>query len=918
MKLKPKLNLKPPPRSDAAAAAWKRGLDEASIPWLERAARLAPGDPRITLDLARLRLGGGARHIIAAAADFERVAQRYDTAAAWLGLAMAKHRLGDARGAAAALNCLLARHCLPDEPGFAAIAGQIAAAAGYDGFCGLDTEGATRGQGKGRLLGAPLDRAALMRVEGVVAVGHEGGLSGWACRPAAPEAPPRLILRDAAGHQRAVKFGKVLPADDQVPLLPRHGFKIAPRTLAGLTPPFTLSGPEGGHIAGSPLDPGALAAITPRPAARRGRVRARLPARRAVSAVIPAYRGLEETKACLESVFAVAGLARVIVVDDATPEPELAAWLDGLAAAGRIVLRRHETNLGFPAAVNTGLTAAAGDDVLLLNSDILLPPGAVKTMRAVAYADAATGSVTPFANEASILSYPDPRGGNPMPSLAEAVALDARARRCNGRASLEIPTGVGFCMYLRHDCLRAVGGLRPGIFAQGYGEENDWCLRARHKGFRHQAALGAYVAHAGGVSFRAAAHGLTLRNLGILERLYPGYHELVTGFIAADPLRPARAKLDAARLREAAARESVLLISHSHGGGVARQVEADMAALRAQGLRPLLLLTQFPDDPLTTPYPWPALLTQGGPKDTPNLAYALPRARPALLRLLKTLGVSRVILHHTLGHHPGVRTLAKALGVPQEIVVHDYASFCPRVNLLTRPEPDAPPRYCGEPDVRGCIACCARDRNGIYETLSVPALLKRSAAEFAGAARITVPSADAAKRITRHFSGIAPRVVPWEDDALPARPHPPGTGARRIAVIGGIGPAKGFELLIACAEDAAARGLALEFIVTGGSADDERLLATGRIFVTGHYQEGEAQSLIAGFAPDLAFLPSIWPETWCFALGEAWRAGLYAVTFDLGAQAERLRATRRGLTLPLGLPVQRINDILLNWMPTHG
>lgn len=916
--MKLKLSLKPPPRSEAAAAAWKRGLDEASIPWLERAGRLAPGDPRITLDLARLRLGGGARDITAAAGDYERVAQRYDSATAWLGLAMARLRLDDASGAAAALNTLLARHCLPDEPGFAAIAGQIAAAAGYDGFYGLDARGEMRGQGAGRLLGAKLDRAALMRVEGLVAVAAEGGLSGWACRPAAPSTPPRLILHDAAGRKRVVKFGKILPADNDVPLLPRHGFRITPRALAGLSPPFRLSGPDGRHISGSPLDPAALAAMAPRPAAKRGRARARLPARRALSAVIPAYRGLEETTACLESVRAVPGLKRIIVVDDATPEPELATWLDGLAAAGHIVLCRHEANLGFPAAVNTGLAAAAGDDVLLLNSDILLPPGAVKTLRAVAYADAATGSVTPFANEASILSYPDPGGGNPMPDLAGAVALDALARRCNGRRSLEIPTGVGFCMYLRHDCLQAVGGLRPEVFAQGYGEENDWCLRARHKGFRHLAALGAYVAHAGGVSFRAAAHGLTLRNLGILERLYPGYHDLVTRFIAADPLRPARARLDAARLRAEPARESVLLISHSHGGGVARQVEADMAARRAQGVRPLLLLTQFPADPLSTPYPWPALLTQGDPKDVPNLAFSLPRGRQALLKLLKTLGVGRVVMHHMLGHHPGVRTLAKALGVPQEIVVHDYASFCPRVNLLARPAPGTPARYCGEPDVRGCITCCTRERDGIYEALKVPALLRRSAGEFAGAARITVPSADAAKRIARHFPGVAPQVTPWEDDTLPAQPRRPASGARRIIVIGGIGPAKGFELLLACAEDAAARGLALEFIVAGGSADDERLLATGRIFVTGHYQEGEAQGLIAGFAPDLAFLPSIWPETWCFALGEAWRAGLYAVTFDLGAQAERLRATGWGLALPLGLPVQRINEILLNWMPTHG
>jgi hypothetical protein len=68
--------------------------------------------------------------------------------------------------------------------------------------------------------------------------------------------------------------------------------------------------------------------------------------------------------------------------------------------------------------------------------------------------------------------------------------------------------------------------------------------------------------------------------------------------------------------------------------------------------------------------------------------------------------------------------------------------------------------------------------------------------------------------------------------------------------------------------------------------------------------------LIAALKPDFAFLPSIWPETWCFALGEAWRAGLRAVVFGLGAQGERMQAVRRGLALPLGLPAQRINDVL--------
>ncbi|OYV39280.1 MAG: hypothetical protein B7Z81_03545, partial [Acidocella sp. 20-61-6] len=406
----------------------------------------------------------------------------------------------------------------------------------------------------------------------------------------------------------------------------------------------------------------------------------------------------------------------------------------------------------------------------------------------------------------------------------------------------------------------------------------------------------------------------TERNLGILNRLYPGYHALIMRFIAADPLAPARTRLDAARLRLrlGAKQEAALLITHSHGGGVARQVAVEMASWHAQGKRPLLLRTQFPNKPETTPYPWPALLGEGGKDDFPNLAFALPRQNPALLRLLRALNVRRVVLHHTLGHDPSVRSLAAALNVPQEIVVHDYASFCPRVNLLS---PTVPPRYCGEPNLKGCLVCTAHAREEIHDPMPVPELLARSTAEFAAAARVLVPSGDAAKRLARHFPGLQPQITPWEDDSAPVTLKPPGNGARRIMVIGGIGPSKGFDLLMECAHDAAARDLPLEFIVAGSSADDAALLATRRIFVTGGYQEGEAQALIASFKPDLAFLPSIWPETWCFALSEAWKAGLYTLVFDLGAQAERMHATGRGATLPLGLPAARINDVLLIWKP---
>ena len=62
----------------------------------------------------------------------------------------------------------------------------------------------------------------------------------------------------------------------------------------------------------------------------------------------------------------------------------------------------------------------------------------------------------------------------------------------------------------------------------------------------------------------------------------------------------------------------------------------------------------------------------------------------------------------------------------------------------------------------------------------------------------------------------------------------------RVCVAGGIGVEKGYEVLLACARDAASRGLPLEFVVVGSTTDDARLLSTGRVFITGPYEPDEA------------------------------------------------------------------------------
>jgi glycosyltransferase involved in cell wall biosynthesis len=107
----------------------------------------------------------------------------------------------------------------------------------------------------------------------------------------------------------------------------------------------------------------------------------------------------------------------------------------------------------------------------------------------------------------------------------------------------------------------------------------------------------------------------------------------------------------------------------------------------------------------------------------------------------------------------------------------------------------------------------------------------------------------------------------------------------------------------------------LEFVVVGHTCDDRRLLDTGVVRITGRYSDSEAIALIAAQEADFAWLPSVWPETWCYVLTRIWEAGLQVVVYDIGAQAERVRRNGGGLVIPLNVPLEQLLDLFLDPLP---
>ena len=116
-----------------------------------------------------------------------------------------------------------------------------------------------------------------------------------------------------------------------------------------------------------------------------------------VDVIVPVYKGLAATRRCLDSVLASRSStpSEMVVVDDATPEPEITRLLDGLAADTRITLLRNDANQGFVRSVNRGMSLHADRDVVLLNSDTEVAGDWLDRLRRCARAHADIGTATP-------------------------------------------------------------------------------------------------------------------------------------------------------------------------------------------------------------------------------------------------------------------------------------------------------------------------------------------------------------------------------------------------------------------------------------------------------------------------------------------------------------------------------------------
>lgn len=608
--------------------------------------------------------------------------------------------------------------------------------------------------------------------------------------------------------------------------------------------------------------------------------------------IIPVYNAPDVTRECLRSVVAYTDLSvRVLVIDDCSPDPEVDRVVADLKGKANIRVVRNHRNLGYTATVNLGIHLAGQSDVVLLNSDTRVTPRWLDNLRLAAYSGERVATVTPFSDNAGAFSAPRINEANPRP---EGMSDDDYARcvtRASERLYPEVPTGNGFCMYVRRAAIDEIGDFDAVSFPRGYGEENDFCVRATRAGWTHLIDDATIIFHVRSASFGSQRETLVRAGRAIIDERYPEYTAAVRAFLADPRVDQARSNVDEAGLRGAdvsPVRPRVLFVISTTTGGTP-QTNGDLMSALQDRYEPYLLVCDSRQVEL--------FAVAGDETRQLTSVHLSQRILPfphtsseydALVeRFLIEYSIELVHIRHIAWHSLNLPALCKSLGMPVVFSFHDFYTICPTIKLL-----DENLVHCGGV----CTSTRGRCRPELWHVDDMPSLKHNAVRSWQRMMRSTLANCDlfvttsqsARSQMLSTYDELTDRcrVIPHGRDLTFERLAPPEIEHERsvrVLVPGNIGIPKGallLEELIALDTDRR-----FEFHVLGRTSITDR----PGLVLHGTYDRDEFTPRVRAINPAFGLILSIWPETHCHTLTELWSCGLPAAALDYGALGERIR-----------------------------
>lgn len=240
------------------------------------------------------------------------------------------------------------------------------------------------------------------------------------------------------------------------------------------------------------------------------------------SVVIISYNNFSTTTGpCLESLAAgAAANLEIVVVDNNSRDGSAEQLQDYARRHPHIVVQLNSENRGFAGGNNDGVRLASGEVIVLLNSDTIVPAGAMAKLSQALAEHPDWSMVGPMTNEAGNEQRLFTTASGVQGILAEGEAWCGHA----GSEGIATDSLVFFCVAMRRDLYLRLGGLDED-YGLGFYEDTDFCVRALAEGCRLMVAEDIFVYHQGSATFSSdpqKTRMLLRKNEKIFQRKNPG------------------------------------------------------------------------------------------------------------------------------------------------------------------------------------------------------------------------------------------------------------------------------------------------------------------------------------------------------------------------------------------------------------
>ncbi|ASR45676.1 glycosyltransferase [Paenibacillus kribbensis] len=651
---------------------------------------------------------------------------------------------------------------------------------------------------------------------------------------------------------------------------------------------------------------------------------------RSCDIIIPVYNAPEELEECVNSLFRFTNLMenRIVIINDCSPDPRVNEYLDTLDNQEGLIILQNEENLGFVGTVNRGMSFSQ-EDVILLNSDTVVTAGWLEKIKEVAYSDRSIATVTPLTNNGSICSVPKFLEDNSIPEGYTVESFAHFIENISLKEYPEIPTAVGFCMYIKREIIDEIGLFDQETFGKGYAEENDFCCRVIEHGYKNVLDDHTFIYHKGSMSFKGEKLALLNKNLKTLNARYPYYEKDVHDFIVKNPLKRVHENITI-RLPHYVdsykTRGNILYVLHNFFdesytqpiGGTEYHVKDIVSELEDYYAFVLvtngneLVLKQYLKGNFVAKYHFPL-------HDSISIQHFHHQEYSEIVeKILGTFEISLVHIHHLIRHSFDIPHIAHKFNIPVIFTLHDYYLISPKVNLL-----DENNKYILESgNEEEKFNSSLRAAYG-FHTPFIKKWSEKVEDMISKVDQFITPCDFTRDLFIKYFPSLESRIFAIEHgvtiennlaDSEISSVKSEGKEIKEwnIGFLGGLAPNKGSDLIYKLITKYPKNNIKWHLI--GGLGDQKlNLLNQNNLQKHGEYKREELTHIIKQLDLDLVCLLSPWPETFSYTLTEAWLHDVPVLVTPMGALKERVNKVGGGWvsqSLELSDVMKKLDEII--------